>query len=307
MGKLKIISMKTKDAKIQFATFYKMIYKNNEEGIDSNEEYPFYEVKSVIEYILKLTIKKRFYDLKSDKFCFLDNINFKENLISGCVKSARNEFRPNIINKNTGEERKNPKTKLDGEIEKTHFVIRVDRDAKEVYLFLESNFYGISVLNLANYFNKFSKDYAIKNKLSTAYALKYSMIGINNFKTELERFVRSKVAEIYYEKQILGNDFLNLTDRLIPVKEDVIVTVKAEKGMDIQKIALKAFDLLESKKDNCISRVRIKGNDEYGNESTIDTGIMVRKEFVKSKIDEETGEFDTEDLIKQIVNIANSF
>ena len=88
--------MKTKDAKIQFATFYKMIYKNNEEGIDSNEEYPFYEVKSVIEYILKLTIKKRFYDLKSDKFCFLDNINFKENLISGCVKSARNEFRPNI-------------------------------------------------------------------------------------------------------------------------------------------------------------------------------------------------------------------
>ena len=143
--------------------------------------------------------------------------------------------------------------------------------------------------------------------MSTAYALKYSMIGINNFKTELERFVRSKVAEIYYEKQILGNDFLNLTDRLIPVKEDVIVTVKAEKGMDIQKIALKAFDLLESKKDNCISRVRIKGNDEYGNESTIDTGIMVRKEFVKSKIDEETGEFDTEDLIKQIVNIANSF
>lgn len=298
----------TKDVKIQFATFFKLLYNSEiKDGDIDEQELPFYEVNSVIEYILKLNIKKRFYDLKSDKFCFLDTANIDKNIISGCFKSARNEFRPNIINKRTGEERKNPKSRLDGEIEKTHFVIKIDRKLKEVFIFLESNHFGVSILNITNYFNYFSKIYSAKNRQSTSYSLKHSIVGINNFKTELERIIRTKVAEIYYDKQILGNRFLNLTERLIPVKEDVILTVKAEKGMDIQGIAINAYDLLHNEKDSGISRVRIKGNDENGNETTIDTGIMARKEYVISKVDQETGEFNTEDLIKQIIIIANAF
>lgn len=124
----------------------------------------------------------------------------------------------------------------------------------------------------------------------------------------MERLYRTKVAEIYYDKQILGNDFLNLTNRLLPVKEDVILTVKAEKGMDIQNLAIKAYDLLESKNiDNGISRVRIKGEDGNGNDTTLDTGIMARKESIVASLDDETGEFNSQELIQQIVNIANAF
>ena len=303
--------MKSKEIKIQFATFFKILYKSAVENSDDVEgkEIPFYEIDTIIEYIISLSRKKRFYDLKSDKFCFLDeNTKIENNIISGYFKSARNEFRPNIINKNTGEERKNPKTKLDGEIEKTHFVIKIDKSANEVYIFLETNFFGISILNITNYLNKFSKIYAAKNNLSTAYSLKHSIVGINNFKTELERLYRTKVAEIYYDKQILGNDFLNLTNRLLPVKEDVILTVKAEKGMDIQNLAIKAYDLLESKNiDNGISRVRIKGEDGNGNDTTLDTGIMARKESIVASLDDETGEFNSQELIQHIVNIANAF
>ncbi|KUJ56343.1 hypothetical protein [Chryseobacterium aquaticum] len=302
--------MKSKDVKIQFATLFKIKYlsQNDSTEVPLEVQTQFDEVDDVVRYILTLSKKKRFYNLKSDKFCFLDDAKIEDNIISGCFKSARNEFRPNIINKQTGEERKNPKTKLDGEIEKTHFVIKIDEDEKEVFIFLESNYFGVTILNIANYFNTFSKKFAAKNHLPTLYSLKYSLVGINNFKTELERIYRTKVAEIYYDKQILGNGFLNLTQRLIPVKEDVIVTIKADKGMDIQKVAISAYNLLSNEnKNNGISRVRIKGQDENGNETIIDTEIMARKEFVTSKIDEETGEFDTTELVKQIVIIAQNF
>ncbi|NHQ72838.1 hypothetical protein, partial [Elizabethkingia miricola] len=105
----------------------------------------------------------------------------------------------------------------------------------------------------------------------------------------------TKVAEIYYDKEIIGNDFFNLTDRLLPVKEDVILTVKADKGMDIRSIGLRAFDSIGIKSN--ISRVRIKGQDDNGNETTIDTGIMARKEYVNSMINEDTGEFNTVELL----------
>ncbi|MDX8570176.1 MULTISPECIES: hypothetical protein [Elizabethkingia] len=300
--------MKTKDVKIQFVTIFKSIYLSSIEkenpGIEDIEK-PFYEIDDVIKFILKLTKKKRFYTLKSDKFCFLEEAVVENNFISGYFKSARNEFRPNIINKQTGEERINPKSRLDGEIEKTHFVIKIDKDSEEVFIFLESNFNGITILNLVNYFNKFSKVYATKSNLSTSYSLKHTIVGINNFKTELERLHRTKVAEIYYDKEIIGNDFFNLTDRLLPVKEDVILTVKADKGMDIRSIGLRAFDSIGIKSN--ISRVRIKGQDDNGNETTIDTGIMARKEYVNSMINEDTGEFNTVELLKQINVIAKSF
>ena len=92
------------------------------------------------------------------------------------------------------------------------------------------------------------------------------------------------------------------------MKEDVILTVKAEKGMDIQNLAIKAYDLLESKNiDNGISRVRIKGEDGNGNDTTLDTGIMARKESIVASLDDETGEFNSQELIQHIVNIANAF
>lgn len=301
--------MENKDARIQFATLFKRIYKTEiiENG-DDIEEVPFYEIDHVVTFILNLTKKKRFYNLKLDKFCFIDEAIIDGDYISGVFKSARNKFRPNIINKTTGEERANPKSKLDGEIEKTHFVFKIDRSDDSVYLFLESNFSGISILNLCNYFNDYSKIYKRKIKESDKYAVKHDLVGVNNFKTELERFSRTKVAEIYYDKQILGSEFLNFNkNRVVPVKEDVILTLKADKGMDINSVALEAYNKLTGNGKSGITRVRIKGNDANGNETSIDTEHLARKEFISSTLDEDKGEFISEDFIKQLLNIAKAF
>lgn len=297
--------MKTKDTKIQFYALIKRDWKSpNQEDI---VETPFYDVKDVLEYVSKIAKKKRFYDLKNDKFCFLDTFSIDKNFCSGFFKSARNEFRPNLINKTTGNERKNPKEKAEGDIEKTHFVIRVDKANNEVYLYLEHNHTGISVQNIINYLNKFGREFASKNNVSSRFSIFYQMIVRNNFLTELEKLERTKIAEIHVDKQILGNDFLNFSNRTISIQQDVLLKVKAERSEDIKSFAVDVYNKFSGNKDDSISKIRIYGQDENGNETFIDTSFMGQVDFIPAKLDDDTGEAVTQDLLYGIRKIANSF
>lgn len=297
--------MKTKDTKIQFFSLIKREWKSpNQEDI---VETPFYEVCDALEYVSKLAKKKRFYDLKNDKFCFLDTFSIDKNFCSGFFKSARNEFRPNLINKLTGNERRNPKEKSEGDIEKTHFVIRIDQTSNEVYLFLEHNHTGISIQNLINYLNKFSREYAAKNNKSSRFTVFYQMIARNNFLTELEKLERTKIAEIHVDKQILGNDFLNFSNRTVSIQQDVLLKVKAERSEDIKNFAVDIYNKFSGKKDESISKIRIYGQDENGNETFIDTSFMGQVDFIPAQLDDDTGEAVTQDLLSGIRKIANSF
>lgn len=297
--------MKTKDTKIQFYALIKRDWKSpNQEDI---VETPFYDVKDVLEYVYKTSKKKRFYNLKNDKFCFLDNLSIDQNFLSGFFKSARNEFRPNLINKTTGNERKNPKEKTEGDIEKTHFVIRVDNTNNEVYLFLEHNHTGISIQNVINYLNKFGREYASTNNINSRFSVFHQMIARNNFLTELDKLERTKIAEIHVDKQILGNDFLNFSNRTISIQKDILLKVKAERSEDIKNFAVDVYNKFSGKKNDSISKIRIRGQDENGNETFIDTSFMGQVDFIPAKLDDDTGEAVTKDLLIEIRKIANSF
>lgn len=297
--------MKTKDTKIQFYALRKRNWKSpNQEDI---EETPFYEVREALEYVSKLSKKKRFYDLKNDKFCFLDTFTKDRSYCSGFFKSARNEFRPNLINKVTGNERKNPKEKTEGDIEKTHFVIRIDRANNEVYLFLEHNHHGIGIQSVVNYIKKFSREYAEKENTSSRFSIFYQMIARNNFLTELEKFERTKIAEIHVDKRILGNKFLNFSNRTVTIQQDVMLKVKAERKEDIRNFVVDTYNKFSRNKNESISKIRIYGQDENGNETSIDTSFMGAVDFIPAKLDDDTGEAITQDLLKDIRRLANSF
>ena len=114
----------SKDVKILFIALNLRMWKKK--GDDPVIYKPFLSIKDIFQYINRLKRTDRFMDLKGDKFCFIaEKVDIREfetySVITGMFKSARNEFRPNIINKATGTERKNPKEKSEGDIEKTHF------------------------------------------------------------------------------------------------------------------------------------------------------------------------------------------
>jgi len=297
--------MSSKEIKIQFYTIIKRNWKNSDEK--DTEFEPFYLVSEVLNYISKQPKKNKFYELKNNKFCFLDEVEINGKFCSGYFKSARDQFRPDLLNKKTGVERKNPKEKSEGDIEKTHFVIRIDEKNEEVYLFLEHNHTGISILNFINYLKEFSKKYAVKKQIETRFSLTYQVIARNNFLTELEKLDKTKIAEIHVDKKILGNNFLKFSNRILPIQNDIMLKVKAEKKEDIKNFAVDVYNNFSKGKEDAISKIRIYGFDENGNKTFIDTDFMGQIDFIPVQLDDDTGEAQTLDLLNQLKRIATNF
>jgi len=300
----------TKDIKINFSTLIQRMWKNEQNG--SQTDKPFFLIEEIISFIIKLYKIKKFYDLKNNKFCFLElsNVDFKDEIITiitGMFKSARNEFRPNLINKKNGNERKNPKEITEGDIEKTHFVIKLDKNTNEVYLFLEYNFHGINTNDVVNYLQYFTNQYLASINMPRNFSVKHLIIPRNNFLTELEKLARTKLAEVYFDRQLLGSKALNFSNRFISLKKDIKLTATASSHKEsITDVVIDLFNAFNNGK-NDITKVRVYGNDLDDNEVVLDTSFMSKVEFLNIDINPETGELNTTQIFSGLKKIANSF
>lgn len=296
--------MKTKETKINYYSILKRLYKTKKQ--EENEEVYFEEIFNKLEKIKKQSKANRTYDLKGDKFCLLDSVSFKADYCFGYFKSARNEFRPNLIDRKTLKERNNPKAKSEGDIEKTHFLIKRDSTG-EIILFLEHNHSGITINNFINYLQKYSKDLDVKDKKPNRYKLVFSIIAKHNFLTELEHMQRAKIAEVYIDKQLLGNEALNFSERFVSIKQEIKLIAKADLKSDLTNFGVDLFNKLNGKKHYGINRIRIYGEDENGNNTYIDTNFMGRNDFINANLDDDTGEIISEDFFKNLILIAEEF
>ena len=300
------MSKSTKDVKIGFHTIIQNHYKEPEEL--NRRQNPFFDVIEVLTFVSKLSKVKRFYNLQDDKFCFIDNVDttFKDGIsfTTGFVKSARNQFRPNLIDKRTGNERPNPKALTEGDIEKTHFCIRIDQ--QEVMLFLQNNFHGISTRSLINYLKHFEGIRLGKLKQSMTFSLDFADILRNDFLTELENMKRVKTTEIFVDKKLLGSNTLNLSERIVSVQNDIKVVVTAKTRENIKNLTVDVFNVLNGGKSQ-ITKIRAIGNDVGNNDVIIDTSNLNRVEFVNVDLNPETGEVNTTQMITGLKRIANSY
>jgi hypothetical protein len=297
-----------KDVKISFHTLIQRMWKDKDG--DKQIDTPFYLVNEILEYIFLLPKKRKFYDLKDNKFCFLEFIDTNRTehslFISGFFKSARNEFRPNLLNRKTGNERPNPKEITEGDIEKTHFVIKIDRKENEVFMFLEHNFFGLGIKNIINYITHFTKLYLISKKKAKNFSIEFSTIPRNNFLTELEKLSRTKLAEVYFDKKLLGGKALNFSNRIISLKKDLKLIATASPKESIFEVAIDFFNAMNAK-GSAITKVRIFGNDEDNNEIILDTSFMSRIEYISVDINSLSGELNTNQVISGLNGIAKSF
>lgn len=275
-------------------------------------EEPFYMVEEVLDYISNITDNRnRYYELKSGKFCFIDSINkesIDENvtLFIGVCKSARNEFRPNLINKKTGKERKNPKELSEGDIELTHFLIKISKFDKEVYLLLERNHNGVSHLNFTNYINEFTTKYLKQTGPVKDFSIIRMDVPTNNFLTELERLNRTVQAEVYFDKQLLGSDALNFSERTLSIRKNIMLTVKANPRDSITEFGVDLWNKV-NRQDSLVSRIRIKGTNDESNNIILDSDMMSRKEYVTVDLNQETGEVNSIQLLSEMRKIALAF
>ncbi len=300
---------KTKSCKILFNTLVRKNYL--EQGKEEREIFPLFEIDTLIEFISKKKKKERFYDLVDNKFCFIEtsevfaDIPNESKFIKGYFISARNEFRPNLINKKTGEVRKNPKELSEGDIEKTHFIIRIDKKLNEVYLFLEYNYHGITQNNFINYFTSFWKSKLKAEKLKKNFSIDYLIIPRKDFLKTLNKLKRTSIAEIYIDKKLLGSRSLNFSNRTSSVKKEIKLVVSANPRETITEVAIDFFNKFNSS-SNDISKIRIHGNDFEGNNVILDTSFMGLEEFVEVDLDTNTGEVISSQLFAELQKISEN-
>ena len=277
---------------------------------DEIREVPFYLIESVLDYINKLNKKEKFHDLKGNKFCFLEALNKKseENttVYTGFFKSARNEFRPDLINKRTGIERKNPKEITEGDIEKTHFLVKIDKQKDEVYFFLERNFYGVTISNIADYFSDFTKKYCVTKKEKKNFSIIHLEIPRSNFFTELKALTRASLAEVHFDKKLLGSSALNFSNRTISLKQDLVLTAKASAKESIAEVGIDLWNKFSQQQDSSISKIRIRGRDRNNHEVLLDTTFACKTEYVTVDLSFDTGEVNTSQIYTGLKDIANT-
>ncbi len=300
--------MSKKEIKI---TFHTLSLSSPSKDNNEFEEHPFFSVGDLIDYIRVLgddDKTRKFFDLKDNKFCFIDYSNKlsikNDTIYVGFFKSARHEFRPNLINKLTGVERDNPKELNEGDVEKTHFLIKIT--SSDVFLLLERNRGGISSQNFLNYIKEFKRKQLRDDGLEDKFRLEISDIASSDFMTEIKRMSRTSCAEVFIDKQLLGDEALNFSNRIVPIKKEVMLTLKAKPKECIKNVAVDMWNIFNCSKSK-ISRIRVRGRDDNDNSILLDTSFLCKAKSVHVDINSETGEINTAQLLSELKIMANDF
>jgi hypothetical protein len=259
-------------------------------------------LKDLLGYILSLERLDRILDYTSErKVNLLEFVQVvADKFYNITMESSKYFHRPNLLDKTTGHERTNPKKATEGDAEKTHISLSFKKD--EIIVLLEERKSGLSMGRFIGYLEFFgSKFYQCNNK-SKPYILQSAIIPKKNFVAELRNLSRVKVADVYMEKQVLGSDFLNLSQRTNTVNESIVISVKAKTKKSIQETALDIYSSFGASGSK-VSKLRVVGQNSNGNQIILDTDIIKKIEYIDVALDEETGIVAAKDIFLKFDHI----
>jgi len=286
--------MATKKRKIGF---YYLTLSVNENDIDIQNA-----LNSTLENLNDLERIDRKKTISGKKFGLLDNINSnrersKHKLL---FKSATHSFRPNLIDKSTVEERPNPKTIDEGETQKTHLIIKYING--DIIIALERHFQGMSIKQIVDYLNHFATQFDEENSFKFA----FETILKDDFLEEIEGLSRVVSADIFVDKQVLGGDALNFSERINTVQHEIVVSVKAKRLDTIKDFTRDIYALFNGGQQS-VNKIRLIGRNNDNNVVTINTDLIERQEYVMTTVNDITGEIVTSELFIELDTVLHNY
>ena len=270
----------------------------------------FTNVESILpvylEYICQFDKVQRKHDLTKDKFCFIESYRFDTtaHYVELLFKSAKHSYRAPLIDKNTVEERDNPKRIDEGEQVKTHLLLKFKED--DAIVFLETGLNLMTMANIVEYLNSFLVSFNNTDEEKIEGQFTFDMIPREDFQEVLDSMARVVCAEIYVDKTLLGSDALNFSNITEDVQENMVLTLKSEKKKSIKSTLFQIVNYFNGT-DSKINRIRVKGKLANNNESIIDTSFIIKKEYVDVEQNEDTGEFNTSSMFTQLRFLAKDY
>lgn len=269
-------------------------------------------LSTILNYIISKEKVDRKQDVNNEKIAFLDNINYdttsEYHTMQILFKSAKHSYRAPLLDKNTVESRENPKTMSEGEQMKTHVLVKFkDGDA---IIFLETGSNMLTCGNIVNYLNQallsYNSQFREDDEQRLLGKFSFAMIARDDFQEILQGMDRVLCAEIFIDKSVLGSEVLNFSNSAEQVKENILLTIKAERKKSIKETLYDIIDKYNSAQSK-IRRIRITGKNTNGNASIIDTDFIVKKEFIEVQQDSDTGEYISANVFSQLLALSNEY
>jgi hypothetical protein len=283
--------------------FYSIRLLNN---IDDGEVVDVTKLKEILKYILEHKREDRKRAISDNRFYFLDEVvdcNSDSDIQVLVFKYAEHGRRPPLINKDTLEERDNPREMEEGELERTHVGFRYTEN--EIIVILEEVRTGVTIGRLVYYLEYFLGE--LYNQLGAVrnYSIKHSIVAKDDFSQELKKLSRVHVGYISMSKSLLGSEFLDLSDRTEQVRSEIVIEVKAERKKTIKGVFLDVYNKFLSTGES-VSKIRVYGIDDDQNSVILDTDLIKQVQHLEFEKDIYTGEINSQELIDRLTQILLS-
>lgn len=245
--------------------------------------------------------RERKYNISNERFCFLQKADIDNDIVKCLFISAKHGTRLPLINKENLETRDNPKTKQEGEEEHTHLLLKISDE--ECFALLENGRDLLIMKNICEYFNVMYK----KNNEVKINPVSFSIIPSDSFEETLnKKITRLSLGEIYIDKQLLGEESLDFSNRIETVKEDMVLQIRPERKKDIKDVLVDIFKKWSTQQTH-IKRIRIKGKTETGADCFADTQMsLIKRREIEIQKDEETGAVNSNYIFSQMTDLSRN-
>ena len=184
--------------------------------------------------------------------------------------------------------------------EKTHFAIKITNE--EVFVILQHKSGGMTIKHIVSYLKHFYRNY--NNEYNKKNNITYNQLASDNFEEILKNMNDIKLAEITIDKKILSTSSVNYSDITSEIQDNIVLTAKNKKGKNLNRFANYIYTNKFGKKDDGISRIRIKGKDIDDNNVIFDTDFLSKITNIQIERNVETGEFQSESMLTELRKIA---
>ena len=274
---------------------------------DSEALPPQQYIQEILDYITKKPKEDRRRELGDDRFYFLSECKElpDHNDIQTLVFKFANYGRlPPLIERTTLDERDNTRELTEGELQRTHAVIRYFDD--EAILLLEVSRPAITISRLREYLRIFGQSLSASKGLNHDYRIESGIIPKGDFLQELHKLKRARMGTITVSKKVLGSEFLNLSDRLDETQKDINLTVKAENRKNIEGLVEDLYEKVGISGSK-VERLRVYGIDEQNQAVKLDTQQIRREDCLEFEPDVLTKQVKTPEILFQLTQMVREF
>lgn len=269
------------------------------------------QLLQALSHTTALPVVERAEELAENRFMFLESVRTSSsgNLWYLVFSSAKYNFRPPLLHRKTGARRESPKELPEGDECRTHAILQPREN--ECYLLLEEFKAGVGIANVMAYLKKRLKDYQSENGLSPKHTIDLSVVPQDDFMEQVNAAERITKVIVTAERDIIGTEHLNYSNRTEVVDKDVEVVIRPIRGGSLGGVVQDLVDgITKANRDLEATRIRIESKDFDDNPVTFGAEVdgsqlkliehMGKVDFILVRLNQATGETETTDCFRQM-------